>query len=125
MTWSLVVLAVPRPKKNSGRIVRNRRTGAPLLLPSERAKAWEAEAIRQLRAQWRGQPALETDVRVRALIYRARRVGDLANYLNAVHDALERSGVLYNDRQVVADGGSELRHDPKRPRVEITVEEVA
>jgi hypothetical protein len=38
----LVIIGAPRTKKNSGRIIRNRATGAPMLLPSEAAKRWEA-----------------------------------------------------------------------------------
>jgi Holliday junction resolvase RusA-like endonuclease len=119
----LVVLGAPRTKKNHARIVRNRATGQPFIIQGASAQGWEKTAVLQLKAQWRGRPPLGGPVHVAALVYRDRAVGDLINFLSSVSDALERAGVVCNDRQIVSWDGSRPLKDADRPRVEITISE--
>jgi len=119
------VLGPPVTKKNSQRVFRNRKTGKPFIVQSKQAKAWETSAVLQLRAAWRGRAPLTGQVSMAAVFYRTRRVGDLGNFLAAVCDAIERAGIVANDKQIVRFDGSRLDADPKNPRVEILIREVA
>lgn len=117
----------PRTKKNSPRIVRGK-GGRSFVVPSSAAKTWEENAIVQLRAQFyhaRQKEPIATPVNLRALVYRDRAVGDLGNFLAAVCDALERAGVVTNDRLILGFDGSRLRIDRERPRVEIEISPLA
>src|ERR1017187_7823878 len=64
---------------------------------------------------------LTIGVNVCALIYRARAVGDLDNYLHAVGDALQKAGVLANDKQIEGWDHSRKLIDRECPRVEIEI----
>lgn len=119
----LIILGSPRTKKNSQRIMRSK-SGKPFVAQSEQHDAWATAAILQLRSKFmhvrpRHAGALTIDVNLAAKIYRDRPVGDLGNYLAAICDALERAGVVENDRQITGFDGSRLRVDKKNPRVEM------
>ena len=118
----LVILGSPRTKKNHQRIIRVK--GRPVIMQAKTSEGWETLAIIQLMAQrdrlgfpaGRGMP-----VSLRALVYRERNVGDLGNYLAAICDALERAGVVENDRLIQSFDGSRLLLDKARPRVELEI----
>jgi Holliday junction resolvase RusA-like endonuclease len=117
---TFVILGAPRTKKNSSRIVRS--GGVPRIIPSRAHDEWERFAILQLQQQMsrhRGTTFYETPLNMRAIIYREKAVGDLLNFLAAVSDALERAGVVSNDRWIAAVDGSRMDVDKVRPRVEI------
>ncbi len=110
----------PRTKKNHQRIIRVK--GRPVIMQAKTADEWGKSAILQLMGQLRltGFPAGSGDaVSLRALVYRDRNVGDLGNYLAAICDALERAGVVVNDRLIQSFDGSRLLIDRKNPRVEL------
>ncbi len=122
----LVILGAPRTKKNSLR--RLKRGKRVFTVPSLAHEQWEAVAVAQLRgqfAQWaRGWPGghgpLDVPVNLKAIVYRERAGrADLLNFLSAVSDALEKAGVLEDDRLVASLDGSRLLLDRSRPRVEI------
>lgn len=117
----LVVYGPPRTKKTSNRIVRAGRRR--YVLPSEPHQRWFCSALPQLKTQWRRLP-LAVPIGVRAIFYRDRATGDLCNYMQALADALERAGVVRNDRLIGSWDGSRLRKDPKCPRVELTITEL-
>lgn len=117
-SWRFTILGRPSTKKNSGRIWRNRATGAPMFMPSAASKRWEAVAAYQLMDQWR-RAALAVPVSVAATVYRERAVGDLVNYLQAIADALQVAKVITDDKWIVSWDGSRLAKDAQRPRVEI------
>lgn len=124
----LVIEGPPRTKKNhTRRIRRGRRT---FTVQSEAHEMWEVSAIVQLRMQHRRTlvfcaagtaygATIDAPANMRALVYRERNVGDLLNYLASVSDALERAGVVADDRLIVSVDGSRLLLDRERPRVEI------
>lgn len=114
----------PRTKKNSSRILVNRRTGARFVAPSAAAVGWcrdaAIELLRTRRAAGWTAP-LATPQNLAALIYRNRNSGDLDNFLAAICDALQAAGIVANDRLIRGHDGSRLLLDYRRPRVEITL----
>lgn len=118
----LVIEGAPRTKKTHQRILRFGKFNK--VVPSAQAIKWERAAIWQLQAQWQRKAPLGGPVSVCALVYREKAIGDLVGYLQAVGDALEKGGVLFNDRLIVSWDGSRLLKDAARPRVEVTIEEV-
>jgi Holliday junction resolvase RusA-like endonuclease len=115
-----VVKGAPRTAKNHQRIVTNKKTGKPFVIASAPASRWGRKAIGQIVSQWPVRMcAMAGPLSVRALIYRDRRVGDLDNYLHAVGDALQKAGVILNDRQIESWDGSRKLIDKTNPRVEI------
>lgn len=115
----LTILGPPRTKKNSLR--RIKRGNRIFTVSSEAHQAWEQSASLQLKAT-RGWQQANVPVSLRALVYRDRNVGDLGNYLAAICDALERAGVVLNDRLIQSFDGSRLLLDKVNPRVEIDLE---
>lgn len=113
----MTISGAPVTKKNHSRIVRNRRTGQLLVIPSEAYERWAAHAELQVRASWR-RPPLGVPCALEATFYRARLVGDLGNYLAGLCDLLERAGAVQNDRLIVSFDGCRLGHDKERPRIE-------
>lgn len=134
----LVILGPPRTKKNSlRRIKRGKRV---FTVGSEAHKAWEDSAVAQLLRAFRpgatrttgvdhrrgivtiGTGPIVTPLAVRALVYRKKNCGDLVGYLQSIGDALEKGGVIQNDRLIASWDGSRLLKDAKNPRVEIYIE---
>lgn len=125
MRLTFTVLGKPATKKNSMRVVRSPR-GTPLLLPSKANVSWTNDAVRQLRQQWRGQrgtlPALEVPVSVSYRIYLRDRKheGDVDNYMAAMNDALQKAGVLANDK-LIRCGLFAKSYDATNPRMEVQI----
>lgn len=119
-----VITGAPRTAKNHQRIVTNKKTGKSFIIAGKSAKGWGTDAVNQLAEQkpYPSWPAIACPVHVRALIYRDRDLGDLDNYAHAVGDALQKAGVIVNDKQIESWDGSRKLIDRVRPRVEITIE---
>lgn len=120
--YHLTIVGTPRTKKNSGRIARTR-SGVPFVLPSAQYVKWRDAAWPQARAQWFtmvGQ-SLAAPCEVALTVYRARRTGDLDNFISAAGDLLQYAGVIKNDRLIRSWDGSRLECDPTNPRVEILI----
>ena len=115
--WEFTILSPPRTKKNHQKIIVNKRTGRPMVIGSDGARQWEADTVGQLKSQWHRDGGLAQPVELSATVYRERRTGDLGNYLAAVCDALEKSGIVVNDRWIASFDGSRLACDPDDPRV--------
>jgi Holliday junction resolvase RusA-like endonuclease len=122
-----VIEGAPRTKKNSSRIVRS--GGVPKIIPSrahERSGSGSRSCSFSSRCRrYRGKTFYETPLNMRAIVYREKAVGDLLNFLAAVSDALERAGVVSNDRWIAAVDGSRMDVDKSRPRVEIDLTPLA
>lgn len=121
---TFVIDGCPRTKKNSLRVLKNRRTGKPFVAQSSGHNAWAEKATWQVRAQLRGAAPLAMAVNMKAIVYRARAVGDLLNYLAAVSDVLEKARAIVNDRLIVRLDGCAMCVDRERPRVEVTLSPV-
>ena len=112
----------PITKKNSQRILVNKSTGKPFIMPSEQYKQYEKDA------QWfiHGRPRIDYPVNVKCVFYMpTRRRVDLTNLLEAADDVLVHSGVLADDHSgiVVSHDGSRVDYDKARPRTEIEITE--
>lgn len=122
MRYSLVILGAPVSSTNSSRILRSR-AGRPFVLKSAAAMRWQKSAISQLTAavDWHHGEMIHCPLAVTLRVYRKRKSGDLDNFAKAALDALQRSGWIANDRQVV-----ELHmyraDDATNPRIELTLD---
>lgn len=121
MAWRFEILGAPATKKNSKRAFVNETTGAAFIANGETSRAWEKSAVWNLISQWHRAGAINQPVRMSATIYRKRATGDLLNYLAAVSDALEKAGVVTNDRWIVSLDGCRLDKDASNPRVVVDV----
>lgn len=117
LTFKMTILGPPRTKKTSNRIVTRKSDGRQFVLPSAANESWTKNAVRQLLAH--GKPKLAEPVNLCALIYRDALRGDTIGYLQAICDALERAGVVVNDKWIVSFDGSRPLKDKNNPRVEI------
>lgn len=122
----LTILGVPRPKGNDPDIIW--RNGRAIRLPSKPYRRWYKLAQQQVplfRAFAREQGValpIAGRVKVSAVFYRRRGgPGDLDNYFKGLGDALERLGVLVNDRLIASWDGSRLDVDANRPRIELEI----
>ena len=116
---SCVIEGAPRTKKNSGRIVRNKRTGQPKLLPSEQWQRWVNTSI--VISEYPIEP-IAVPVNCRAIFYRDARRGDAVGYYQGLADLLEHRGIVTDDKFIVSWDGSRLEVDRESPRVEVTLE---
>jgi Holliday junction resolvase RusA-like endonuclease len=115
----------PISKKNSQRIMINRATGKPFIMPSAQYKQYERDAalfIPKL-AGWRG-AGINEPVNVQCLFYMpTRRKVDLTNLLEAIDDVMVKTGLLADDNSeiVKSHDGSRVLYDKARPRTEIII----
>ena len=111
----------PITKKNSQRILVNRRTGRPFVSPSAEYKSFEAAAGYYITPP---DEPIDYPVNVECIYYRKdRRLVDLVNLQEATLDILVRYGVLKDDNfNIVASmDGSRVYIDKENPRTEITI----
>lgn len=111
----------PVTKKNSQRIVINRKTGRPIIMPSAAYKDYEREAALFIP---RG-VYINTPVNVKCLFYMpTRRKCDLTNLLEAIDDVMVKAGLLADDNFTVIEShdGSRVYYDKENPRTEIIIE---
>lgn len=119
----LVIRGRPFVLKNSKQLITV--GGKPRLIPSKQARAYLADATKQLEDQWllfKG--PIPGDVLVNAAIvtYRAtRHRNDASNLYQAPEDALQAAGVLEDDFQIASHDGSRRLYDKHTPRVEVTL----
>lgn len=111
----------PVTKKNSQRIVINRRTGRPMVMPSAAYKDYEREAALFIpRGVYITKP-----VNIKCLFYMpTRRKCDLTNLLEAIDDVMTKAGLLADDNFTVVEShdGSRVLYDKDNPRTEIYIE---
>lgn len=111
----------PVPKKNSQRILINRRTGRPFISQSADYKAFETAC--GVYINWDEEP-IDESVNVQMVYYRKdRRRCDLVNLQEATLDILIKYGVLKDDNYsiVATMDGSRVHVDKQNPRTEITI----
>lgn len=111
----------PVPKKNSQRILINRKTGRPFISQSADYKAFETACGFYI--NWDEEP-IDEPVNVRMVYYRKdRRRCDLVNLQEATLDILTKYGVLKDDNYNIVStmDGSRVDVDKQNPRTEITI----
>lgn len=119
---SFTIRGAPRTKKNHGRVIQRGRR--KFHVQSEAHHNWHEAAMWQcadVRGGWEGFP-LMFPLRVTALFYRDRDVGDLVGYQQALADLLEDGGIIQNDRLIRSWDGTRLLKDAANPRIEISIE---
>ena len=117
----IVIELVPRTKKNSQRILTNRRTGRSFVAPSEAYKLFEAAAGAYIK---RPNEPIDYPVNVKCIYYMpTRRRVDLVNLLEATLDILVKYGVLLDDHSgiVASMDGSMVCYDKVHPRTEVEI----
>ena len=120
MAVNLTITGAPPVKKNSSQLVKTKE-GRVFPVPNAKYKKWEREALEELAVQYRGM-TIKGWIWVRALFYLpTARLSDLSNLLEAPADALERAGVIENDRNIVSWDGSRRYIDRDRPRIELLI----
>lgn len=110
----------PISKKNSQRILKNRRTGKRFIAPSEAYENYEAAAA----AFIPGNVHINESVNIKCLFYMpTRRKCDLTNLLEAIDDVLVKTGLLADDNYTIIEShdGSRVYYDKQNPRTEIYI----
>lgn len=122
----ITVPLAPVTKKNSMRIVRNRKTGKRRIMPSQQSMDYEAEALWHCKRA-RVQRPIDEPVEVKCLFYMpTRRRVDLTNLLESIDDVMVRAGVLKDDHSgiIVSHDGSRVLYDKDNPRTEVFIREM-
>ena len=122
----ITVPLAPVTKKNSMRIVRNRKTGKRRIMPSQQSMDYEAEALWHCKRA-RVQRPIEEPVEVKCLFYMpTRRRVDLTNLLESIDDVLVKAGVLKDDHSgiIVSHDGSRVLYDKDNPRTVVYIREM-
>ena len=115
----------PVTKKNSGQIVM--RGKYPILLPSKQYQAFEKECLPYLYRVKQEVGVVNYPVNIQCIFYvDARRKVDLSNLLNAIDDAMVKSGLILDDNRDIIAGhdGSRVFHDNINPRIELEIKEI-
>ena len=110
MTQRIEIPLTPRTKKNSGRIIWNRRTNRPMFIPSQNYADYEKECGYYLKNV---EPFL-SPCNLRCLFYMpTRRKVDLSNLISAISDILVHYGILMDDNSNIIKGydGSRVIYD--------------
>lgn len=119
----ITVPLAPVTKKNSMRIVRNRKTGKRRIMPSQQYMDYEAEALWHCKRA-KVQRPIDEPVEVKCLFYMpTRRRVDLTNLLESIDDVLVRAGVIKDDHSgiIVSHDGSRVLYDKQNPRTEVYI----
>lgn len=122
---SFVLPVSPRTKKNNGQIVM--RGKYPVLLPSKQYLAFEKQCMPFLNHIKQTTGVINYPVNVECSFFmESRRRVDLPNLLNAIDDAMVKSGLILDDnRDIIAShDGSRVFHDKFNPRIEVKITEL-
>jgi len=117
----LVINGKPITKKNSMRMVTNKKTGRVFPIPSKQFAEYQKLFLSQVR---KPQRPIDQPVNVQAVYYMpTRHRVDITNLLSATHDLLVDAGVLEDDNSKIVVGvdGSRVLYDKHNPRVIITI----
>lgn len=113
----------PVTKKNHQRIIRNGRTGRPMVIQSDAYRRFEKEALLYC-------PKMEPitrKVNVSAKFYmKTRRRVDLVNLLEALCDVLKLAGIVEDDNSniIAHHDGCGVYYDKENPRIVVEIYEV-
>ena len=110
----------PISKKNSQRILTNRKTGKPFIAPSKQYKDYEQQAMWFIPKRL----YINTPVNVKCLFYMpTRRKCDLTNMLEAIDDIMVKAGLLEDDNYTIIEShdGSRVLYDKYKPRTEVEI----
>lgn len=114
----------PITKKNSQRIIVNKRTNRPIIIPSKQYEQYSKDCGYFIK---RPRKPIDVPVNVKAIYYMpTKRKTDITNLHEALHDVLVEYGVLKDDNYniIAATDGSRVKIDRKNPRTEVEITEV-
>ena len=114
------ILLPPITKKNSQRILINRKTGRPFIAPSKQYEQYEKDAAYFIKPL-----GIDYPVNIKCLFYMpSKRSVDLTNLLEGIDDVLVRCGCIVDDNYKIVTGhdGSRIRLDRENPRTEVIIE---
>ena len=125
-TFHYTIKGNPISKKNSMRIMFDKKTGKRFLYPSKQYEEYEKAA------GWPFSGAdtelkIDYPVNVKCVYYmKTRRRVDMVNLLEATMDILVNYGILKDDNHKIVAGhdGSRVRYDKENPRVEIEISDL-
>ena len=109
----------PVTKKNTSRILINRKTGKPFVAPSEAFVKYQRNCFPVVKALGINRP-----INVKALYYMdTKRKVDLNNLHNALHDVMVHYGMIADDNSsiVASTDGSRVLYDKANPRTEVVI----
>lgn len=112
----------PATKKNSGQIINIK--GRLLMLPSKQYLAFEKACLPYLNQVKDTAGVINYPVNVECTFFvETKRKIDLPNLLNAIDDAMVKSGLIIDDNRDIIAGHDKSRvyHDKFSPRVEIKI----
>ena len=121
---NLTIHLNPITKKNSQRILINRHTGRPFIMPSKQYKEYERQCGYEI--DYHNDP-IGYPVNVKCLFFmKTKRRVDLVNLLEAIDDILVKYNVLEDDNNkiIVSHDGSRVYHDKDNPRTEVYIEKI-
>lgn len=122
----MIKFKIPLPpitKKNSQQIFINRATGRPFIMPSQKNKEYERDAMPFIPKNI----YINCPVNVKCLFYMpTKRKCDLTNLLEAIDDIMVKAGLLSDDNYTViaSHDGSRVYYDKSNPRTEVYIEPV-
>lgn len=111
-------------KKNSKSIIKNRRTGKPMIVASKRAKDMEKNMASEFSIQLGEHSAINSPSSVRMKLYRKDNIKrDLDNVATSVLDGLVRGNVIADDNYSIVKSLhiEDCGVDKDNPRVEIEI----
>lgn len=125
MNFNFTLPIKPVSKKNHGQIVM--RGKYPMLLPSKQYLQFEKDSLPYFYRVKQEVGVVNYPVNIQCIFYMdARRKVDLSNLLNAVDDAMVKSGLILDDNRDIIAGhdGSRVYHDNINPRIELEIKEL-
>lgn len=130
MSLKITIPGNPPSKKTSQKIIVNRATGRPMVIPSKQYLDYEKFCVgTKTRHGYLDQVG---NIEYRAPVHLCARYWlgdgrrkDLLNLLAATADILEKAGIVENDNLIQClDGSRIMGIDKANPRVEIEIEEI-
>lgn len=123
VVFRAVLAGRARVKKNSLQRKYSFAQRRTLTLPSDLYLAWEKAAVLDLKSQWGWRDPIDKPIILRARFYFKNRQHepDLSNCLEGPQDALQKAGVIANDRLITRIYAEKFFGE--EPRVEIELQE--
>lgn len=128
------LIAVPShyTKKNSKQISRNRKTGKRFIRSSNKAQLCESQLawkLARLKKLTPNQLAISCPINLQCVFHYkktksgkpTKRVADLSNLLQGPEDALQKAGIILNDKLIESFDGTRRIYDADKTMLEIII----